>query len=216
MTAPNARTVAASPPLPLPARLTSPAGYRRSVQDRSRRAWHEGADFAAAVGTPVLAVRPGLVHAVYAENNQRTHGYGNLVVLYHPEDALYSAYAHLEEVFVPDAAEVVAGTVLGASGATSGGRFPGMGPHLHLAMRRPRRNGQAPWPGPYPDPDRAPALHREVWIDPLAHLARFGVVVGARGEILITPGSPADSGQGWPVRPSLALGARAPSDRRTA
>lgn len=164
MVAPNTpnRACPASPPLPLPARLVSPAGYRQSIQDRSRRAWHEGADFAAEAGTPVLAVRPGHVHAVFGERHRRTYGYGNLVVVYHPEDALFSAYAHLSEVFVPSGVEVVAGTVLGASGATSGGRFPGMGPHLHLAMRRPRRTGRAPWPGPYPDPDRAPALYREV------------------------------------------------------
>lgn len=213
MVAPNARSCPASPPLPLPARLASPAGYRRSAQDRSRRTWHEGADFVAAVGTPVLAVRPGLVHAVFDEHDRRTGGYGNLVVLYHPEDAIYSAYAHLAEAFVSSDAEVVAGTVLGASGATSGGRFPTMGAHLHLAMRRPRRTGRAPWPGPYPNPDRVPALHREVWVDPMAHLARFGIEVGARGELVIAPGSAADCGQGWPVRPSIALQGRSPARR---
>jgi murein DD-endopeptidase MepM/ murein hydrolase activator NlpD len=208
MAAPNnpTRPCAASPPLPMPARLVSAAGYRQSVQDRSQRAWHEGADFAAEIGTPVLAVRPGLVHAVFGERERRTHGYGKLVVLYHPEDAIYSAYAHLSEVFVApmQGEEIVAGTVLGAAGDTSGGRFPRMGAHLHLAMRRPRRNGRAPWPGGYPDPDRSPALHREVWVDPLAHLARFGLVIGARGELVITSGSPADCGQGWAVRPTIA------------
>ena len=153
----------------------------------------------------MLAVRPGLVHGVYDEHNRRTYGYGNLVVLYHPDDAVYTAYAHLSEVLVPAGAEVVAGTVVGASGATNGGRFPGMGSHLHLAARRPRRTGRAPWPGPYPDPDRTPAYFREVFVDPLEYLARFGVAIGVHGEVVIRPGSPADSGQGWPVRPSLAL-----------
>lgn len=208
MVAENARSCPASPPLPMPCRLMSAPGYRQSVQDRSRRLWHEGADFAAATGTPVLAVRPGFVDAVYGERDRRTQGYGNLVVLYHPDDAVYSAYAHLSETFVDAGVDVVPGTVLGAAGGTHGGRFPGMVPHLHLAMRRPRRTGRAPWPGAYPDPDRAPALHREVWIDPLAHLARFGLVI-ARGELVVRPGSPADCGHGTPVRPTLAR--RAPS-----
>lgn len=187
-----APSCAASLPLPSPCRLTSPAGYRQSLRDRSRRVWHEGADFEARTGTPVMAVRPGFVHAVFGERDRRTRGYGNLVVLYHPDDAVFSAYAHLSRVFVEEGLEVVPGTVVGAAGATHGGRFPGMGAHLHLAMRRPRRTGRAPWPGAYPDPDRAPALHREVWVDPLAHLATFGLVVARGGELVAQPGSPAD------------------------
>jgi murein DD-endopeptidase MepM/ murein hydrolase activator NlpD len=182
----------ASAPLRLPARLLSAAGYRGSVQDPSRRQWHEGADFTAPVGTQVLAVRPGLVHSVFADDNRRTYGYGNLVVVYHPDDAVYSAYAHLSEVFVASGTEIIAKTVIGASGASSGGRFPRMRPHLHFATRRAHRSGQAPWPGGYPDPDRRPALHREVFVDPLEYLARFGVVIGAGGEINVRAGSPAD------------------------
>jgi murein DD-endopeptidase MepM/ murein hydrolase activator NlpD len=205
MTEPNARSCPASPPLPLPARLVSPAGHRRSIQNPARRQWHEGADFAAPRGTPVLAVRPGLVHGVFDEHARGTYGYGNLVVVYHSEDAVYSAYAHLAEIYVDRGVEIVAGTVLGASGATSGGRFPGMPPHLHLATRRPRRDGRAPWPGGYPDPDRSPALFHEVFVDPLEYLARFGIAIGARGEIVIRPGTQADCGFGWPVRPTIAI-----------
>ncbi|MBZ0118362.1 MAG: M23 family metallopeptidase [Sandaracinaceae bacterium] len=193
----------ASPPLPMPVRLASPAGYRQSVQDPAHRQWHEGADFVAPTGTPVFAVRPGHVHAVFREDDRRTYGYGNLVVLYHPDDAVYSAYAHLSEIFVEGGAELGPGAVLGASGATSGGRFPRMGAHLHFATRRPRRSGAAPWPGGYPDPDRSPGTFREVFVDPIEYLGRFGM--GFRGgELVIAPHSPADAGQGWPVRPSIA------------
>ncbi len=210
----NPRRCAASPPLPLPARLGSPAGYRHSRQDPSRRTFHEGADFVASVGTPILAVRPGHVHAVYGERARPTYGYGNFVVLYHPEDAVYSGYAHLSEVLVDQGAEIVAGTLIGAAGATTGGRFPGMGPHLHFATRRTLRNGDAPWPGEYPDPARA-SRFREVFVDPLEYLARFGIVT-VRRELTIVSGSAADCGLGWPVRPTLAslAPARSSSPRR--
>lgn len=198
----------ASSPVPMPAFVTSPAGYRRSGRT-GRRTWHEGADFRAPTGTAVLAVRPGSVHAVFRDEDRRsrTRGYGNLVVLYHPREAVYTAYAHLSRVLVTPGLGVLAGTVLGASGATSNRRFPGMPPHLHFAVRRSRRSGRAPWPGPYPHPERHPALHREVWVDPGAFLARFGIeTTGQRpgaGPVRIRPGSQADVGSGWPAPPQL-------------
>jgi len=194
----------ASSPLPMPAFITSPAGYRQSGRT-GHRTWHEGADFRALPGTAVLAVRAGRVHAIFRDEDRRsrTGGYGNLVVLYHPREAVYTAYAHLSQIVVAPELEVQAGTVLGASGATSNGRFPRMGAHLHFAVRRPRRSGRAPWPGPYPNPDRNRALHREVWVDPAAFLARFGLeTVGRRpgaGALRIRQGSNADAGLGWPA-----------------
>lgn len=201
-------TDAASPPVPMPAFITSPAGYRHSGRT-GRRTWHEGADFLAPRGTAVLAVRPGEVHAVFRETQRRsrTRGYGNLVVLYHRREAVYTAYAHLSRVTVDPGVSVLAGTVLGAAGATSNGRFPRMPAHLHFAVRRPRRSGRAPWPGPYPHPERYPALHREVWVDPSAFLARFGLETTGRrgaGVLHIVPGSQADTGAGWPAPPRLS------------
>jgi murein DD-endopeptidase MepM/ murein hydrolase activator NlpD len=209
----------ASPPIPMPAFITSPAGYRRSGRT-GQRTWHEGADLRAPTGTPVLAVRPGRVYAIFRDEDRRsrTRGYGNLVVLYHPREAVYTAYAHLSQILVAPELEVAAGTVLGASGATSNGRFPRMPPHLHFAIRRPRRTGAAPWPGPYPNPDRNPALHREVWVDPATFLARFGIETTGRrpgvGALRIRPGSHADAGLGWPAAPRLAIVPRAHRRRR--
>ncbi len=203
----------ASSPVPMPALITSPAGFRTSGRT-GRRTWHEGADFRAPLGTPVLAVRAGRVHAVFREEDRRSRarGYGNLVVLYHRREAVYTAYAHLSQVLVAPELEVLAGTVLGASGASTNGRFPRMPAHLHFAARRPRRSGRAPWPGPYPNPDRHPALHREVWVDPAVFLARFGLeTVGRRpgaGSLRIRPGSHADVGHGWPMPPRFAVRAQ--------
>ena len=200
---PDPNPNAASAPLPMPgARITSPSGWR----DRpgGRREWHEGADLRAAIGTPVLAVRVGVVHAALPEDAPGIRGYGNLVVLYHPQDGVYTAYAHLSEMLVARGDIVDAGTVIAASGVTSGGRHLGMCPHLHFAVRRPA-DGRAPWPGAYPHPERAPYAHRGYWVDPGDFLRGFGLepaTLRGAGELRIRPASAADAGGGqpYPVR----------------
>lgn len=190
----------ASAPLPMPgAFISSPSGWR----DRrsGRREWHEGADFRAARGTPVLAVRPGLVFAALPERTRGIRGYGNLVVLYHPQDGVYTAYAHLSQLLVRRGEAVTAGTVIASSGASSGGRFPAMGPHLHFATRRPYPDGRAPWPGPYPHPVRAPWAHSALWVSPENYLRGIGLepaTTGGAGALRIRPRSAADSGGGRP------------------
>lgn len=201
MTDPNPQ--AASAPLPMPgARVTSPSGWR----DRpgGRREWHEGADLRAAVGTPVLATRPGVVHDALPETARGIRGYGNLVVLWHPQDGVYTAYAHLSEMLVARGERVEAGTVIAATGVTSGGRHPRMCPHLHFAVRRPRSDGRAPWPGAYPHPERAPWAHRAYWVDPNAYLRGLGLEAATArgaGELRIRPSSAADAGGGRPYPP---------------
>lgn len=197
MTDPNPN--AACAPLPMPgARITSPSGWR----DRpgGRREWHEGADLRAAVGTPVLATRAGVVHDALPETAPGIRGYGNLVVLWHPQDGVYTAYAHLSDMLVSRGDAVVAGTVIAASGVTSGGRHLGMCPHLHFAVRRPRSDGRAPWPGAYPHPERAPWAHRAYWVDPVDYLRGFGLepATGRGGELRVRPASAADAGGGQP------------------
>lgn len=198
-----ASLTAASAPLPMPgARITSPSGWR----DRGggRREWHEGADLRAAVGTPVLAVRAGIVHDALPQDAPGFHGYGNIVVLWHPQDGVYTAYAHLSETLVVRGDAVVAGTVIAASGVTSGGRHLGMCPHLHFAVRRPRADGRAPWPGAYPHPERASAAHRTYWVDPVDYLRGFGLEPATQsgaGELRIRPASAADAGGGRPYPP---------------
>ena len=197
----------ASAPLPMPgARITSASGWR----DRpgGRREWHEGADLRAAVGTPVLATRAGVVHAALPEHTAGIRGYGNLVVLWHPQDGLYTGYAHLSDMLVERGAAVQPGTVIAATGVTSGGRHPGMCPHLHFAVRRPRSGGRAPWPGAYPHPERAPWAHRAYWVDPTEYLRRFGLEPATRrgaGELRVRPGSAADIGGGEPIRATCPM-----------
>lgn len=191
----------ASAPLPMPgARITSPSGWRQRGGGRTE--WHEGADFRAAVGTPVLATRAGVVHAALHERTPGIHGYGNLVVLFHPQDGLYTGYAHLAEMLVERGDAVVPGAVIAATGVTSGGKWPRMCPHLHFAVRRPRQEARAPWPGAYPHPERAPWAHRSYWVDPIEYLRRFGLEPATRrgaGELRVRPNSAADAGGGRPV-----------------
>jgi murein DD-endopeptidase MepM/ murein hydrolase activator NlpD len=110
--------------LPVPGEATSSFG-RLTVLNGSPRGRHQGADFRAATGTPVLAPNAGRV--VLAED---LYFSGNTVVLDHGL-GMFSLLAHLSRIDVAHGQEVERGVVLGASGAT--GRVTG--PHLHWALR---------------------------------------------------------------------------------
>jgi murein DD-endopeptidase MepM/ murein hydrolase activator NlpD len=88
---------------------------------------NDGINIAAAKGTPIRAVEGGVV--AYAGNELR--GYGNLVLIKHP-DGLISAYAHCEEVSVKKGETIRPGQVIGRVGATGGVSEP----QLHFELRR--------------------------------------------------------------------------------
>jgi murein DD-endopeptidase MepM/ murein hydrolase activator NlpD len=88
---------------------------------------HKGLDIHLRRGDAVKAAMPGKVR--YAQFN--TGGYGNLVVLRHP-NGLETYYAHLTEIKVKPNAWVEAGTVIGTGGNT-GAEWSGE--HLHFEMR---------------------------------------------------------------------------------
>jgi murein DD-endopeptidase MepM/ murein hydrolase activator NlpD len=110
--------------VPVPGEASSSFG-RLTVLNGSPRGRHQGADFRAASGTPVLAPNAGRV--VLAED---LYFSGNTVVLDHGL-GMFSLLAHLSRIDVTVGREVARGAVLGASGAT--GRVTG--PHLHWALR---------------------------------------------------------------------------------
>jgi murein DD-endopeptidase MepM/ murein hydrolase activator NlpD len=87
---------------------------------------HEGVDWAAPVGTPIRAAQGGLV--AYSDNELR--GYGNLVMIVHPDGAV-TVYAHCRATFVFPGQHVSAGQVIGEVGNTGFSR----GPHLHFEYR---------------------------------------------------------------------------------
>lgn len=89
------------------------------------RAMHEGVDFPAEIGTPVVSAAAGIV--VSAEHHP---DYGNVVEIDHGND-LTTRYAHLSRVLV------VPGTVVkrGQHIADSGDTGRSTGPHLHFEVR---------------------------------------------------------------------------------
>ncbi len=99
-------------------------GARRIINGRPR-APHTGADYAAPLGTPVVAVNDGRV-ALVADYFFP----GRLVVLDHGL-GLYTLYFHLDESTVLEGERVDRGQSIGTVGAT--GRATG--PHLHFGVQ---------------------------------------------------------------------------------
>jgi murein DD-endopeptidase MepM/ murein hydrolase activator NlpD len=88
---------------------------------------HQGLDYAAPAGSPVLASAPGKVVRVGYEPG----GYGRFIEVAHG-DGFTSFYAHLSRVDVTTGARVDAGEAIGAVGSTG----YSTGPHLHFEVRR--------------------------------------------------------------------------------
>ncbi len=94
---------------------------------RSSRRVHEGIDFRAAKGTPVLASERGVV--LYVGTSLR--GFGLMVVIAHGDD-WSTAYAHLSRSLVKRGDNVSKGQRIAYSG--NSGRSSG--PHLHFEVRK--------------------------------------------------------------------------------
>jgi hypothetical protein len=117
---------------PVHAPPTDSFGTRRTFNGELASV-HEGMDFRAATGTPVRAGNSGVV--VLA---QPLYYEGNCVVIDHGL-GLYTISMHLSRIDVHAGDRVIAGQLIGLSGAT--GRVTG--PHLHWAVR---------WQSAYLDP----------------------------------------------------------------
>lgn len=102
----------------------SPYGHR-SDPIAGLRAMHEGIDFIAETGTPVVVAADGVVVAAYLHPE-----FGNLVDVDHGE-GLISRYAHLSRSQVKSGQLVKRGERIGLVGTT--GRSTG--PHLHFEVR---------------------------------------------------------------------------------
>jgi murein DD-endopeptidase MepM/ murein hydrolase activator NlpD len=91
------------------------------------RQWrqHNGVDYAAPTGTPVLTVGDGLV-----EFAGRQNGYGNVVTIRHGKEHS-TVYAHLSRIDVKPDQRVEQGQRIGAVGATG----YATGPHLHFEFK---------------------------------------------------------------------------------
>ena len=92
--------------------------------------WHNGLDFAAAVGTPVLAAEKGAVVEVWDQDKYCYRGaYGKFIAIKH-ENNLTTLYAHLSLAAVKKGDSVNRGDVIGYVGKTG----YSTGPHLHFTV----------------------------------------------------------------------------------
>jgi len=123
---------------PVDTQVSEPFGTQR-VFNGVVKSVHQGLDFHAHPGTPVLAANSGqvvLAGDLFYE--------GKCVVIDHGQ-GLFTLYMHLSEIQAKEGLQVKRGQVIGLSGAT--GRATG--PHLHMAVR---------WEGVYLDPARLLAI----------------------------------------------------------
>lgn len=104
--------------------LGSPFGVRIDPI-AGMRSMHEGMDFAAPIGTPVVVAAAGVVLSAAFHPE-----FGNLIEVDHGE-GLITRYAHLSRIDVQPGALVKRGALIGAVGTT--GRSTG--PHLHFEVR---------------------------------------------------------------------------------
>ncbi len=112
--------------------VTSQYGWRNDPFGKPTTEFHRGIDIACSRGTPILAVKDGVVTQASDKNN----GYGNCVIIYHG-NGISSLYAHCDNgnssrptyhVKVGDS--VKAGQVIAYVGTT--GRSTGY--HLHFGV----------------------------------------------------------------------------------
>ena len=118
------RTIAFSAPI-VGYETNSRFGLRRLSFERRAR-MHEGLDYAAPSGTPILAAAEGEVI-----RTGTSASYGRFVEIQHPNDVT-SFYAHMSRIGASEGQRVAAGEHIGDVGST--GRSTG--PHLHFEIRR--------------------------------------------------------------------------------
>ncbi|HRJ26061.1 MAG TPA: peptidoglycan DD-metalloendopeptidase family protein [Fimbriimonadaceae bacterium] len=109
---------------PVSGRITSGFGMRFHPILKQNR-MHNGIDFAAPTGTPIVSVAPGVVLSAGYRR-----GYGNTVVIDHG-GGMSTLYAHCSRLFVSEGQRVTRGQRIAAVGSTG----LSTGPHLHFEVR---------------------------------------------------------------------------------
>jgi len=105
------------------------SGYGMRINPfHKARVPHEGIDFAAPRGTPVIATGNGSVKFVKNNSNLQT-GYGNYIEIDHGHGYI-SKYAHLSSVSITEGDEIKRGEVIGFVGSTGGSAAP----HVHYEI----------------------------------------------------------------------------------
>jgi murein DD-endopeptidase MepM/ murein hydrolase activator NlpD len=107
--------------------ILSPYRSRLGANGRPRLLPHAGVDFAAPVGTPVLASADGVVSLLIDYGP----GCGVGVVLSHPRFKRWTTYCHLTRAVVTTGQAVARGERIGLSGASGNSASV---PHVHLEL----------------------------------------------------------------------------------
>jgi murein DD-endopeptidase MepM/ murein hydrolase activator NlpD len=89
---------------------------------------HNGVDYGMPVGSPLYAAAQGT--AIIAKNSGYNGGYGDYVVIQHP-NGTQTVYGHMSSVTVSPGQTLVQGQLIGYSGNTG----KSTGPHLHFEIR---------------------------------------------------------------------------------
>lgn len=98
--------------------------------------FHNGTDFRASMGTPILSMGSGTVEGTGNTDEQKgCYSYGRWILVRH-NNGLSSVYSHLSGSLVQKGQEVSAGQVIGYSGGIPGvyGSGYSKGPHLHVGL----------------------------------------------------------------------------------
>lgn len=114
-------------------------GQVRYNQDGSKR-WHQGFDYYAPIGTPVMSVGDGVI-----ESTGTSDSYGIYVQIKHVrgKNTYYSFYAHLSSKCVRTGQVVRIGSVIGKSGVSgNASNLRGEDEHVHLEYRIVPKSGR--------------------------------------------------------------------------
>lgn len=122
-------TMPTASPLPIPLKASSSLGYRIDPFT-NQMAWHQGVDFQAAYGTPILATGSGKVIRATWDSD-----YGFVIDIQH-QHSVITRYAHAQVLLVKQGDWVSKSQMIARVGST--GRSTG--PHLHYEVLKDIKN----------------------------------------------------------------------------
>lgn len=115
---------------PVDGPITQGYGATKFAKYGYRGQWHNGVDFGAPIGTPVIATESGTVVAMGNQDQYCNKGaYGKFIVISH-DNNLTTLYGHLSYQAVHVGSRVTRGDLIGYVGKTG----YATGPHLHLTV----------------------------------------------------------------------------------